>query len=166
MNRSGMMRTFTLTLVAGTLMLTACAPQPTSNEFDPDDPQVLAAIDSIVGISLEGVRTVDTDKVLLMASETGDFTFVTGDLMLSGLETLREDFEDTYSGLESQAQEILEKRVRLLAPDVAVLTAVSEGTYTDKAGWTSEPIGMGHTIIFVRENGTWRARHVHQSIAK
>ncbi|MCL7982681.1 MAG: nuclear transport factor 2 family protein, partial [marine benthic group bacterium] len=61
---------------------------------------------------------------------------------------------------------ILEKRIRLLSPDIAVLTAVSEGTYTDKAGWTSEPVGIGHTIIFVRENGTWRARHVHQSIAR
>lgn len=160
------MRTHTLAPVAGALMLLACAPQPTATEFDPDDPQVVAAIDSIVGVSLEGVRTVDTDKVLSMASETGDFTFVTGDLMLSGLETLRKNFEDTYASLESQSQEILEKRVRLLSPDVALLTAVSEGTYTDKAGWTSEPIGMGHTIIFVRENGTWGARHVHQSIAR
>lgn len=160
------MRTHILAAIAASALFAACSAQPQSTEFDPDDPQVIAAIDSIVGVSLEGARTVDADKVLSMVSEQGDFTFLTGDLMLSGLETLREDFEDTYSGLESQSQTILEKRVRLLSPDVAVLTAVSEGTYTDKAGWTSEPIGMGHTIIFVRENGTWRARHVHQSIAR
>ena len=160
------MRTHALTALAGAALLAACAPQAQQTEFDPDDPQVIAAIDSIVGVSLEGVRTVDVDKVLSMASTTGDFTFITGDLMLSGLETLREDFEETYAGLERQSQEVIEKRVRLLSPDVAVLTAVSEGTYTDRAGWTSEPIGMGHTIIFVRENGSWRARHAHQSIAR
>ncbi|MCL7957038.1 MAG: SgcJ/EcaC family oxidoreductase [marine benthic group bacterium] len=160
------MRTHALAALAGAALLGACAPPAPQTDFDPDDPQVIAAIDSIVGVSLEGARTVDADKVLSMVSETGDFTFVTGDLLLSGLETLREDFEDTYSGLESQSQEILEKRIRLLSPDIAVLTAVSEGTYTDKAGWTSEPVGIGHTIIFVRENGTWRARHVHQSIAR
>jgi hypothetical protein len=43
--------------------------------------------------------------------------------------------------------------------------AVSEGTYTDKAGWTYEPVGIGITVVFVRENGQWRARHAHQSIA-
>ena len=160
------MRIHTLAAIAGAALLTACAPQPQSAEFDPDDPQVIAAIDSILGVSLEGVRTVDADKVLSMVSEKGAFTFITGDLMLSGLETLREDFKDTYSGLESQSQTIIEKRVRLLSADVAVLTAVSEGTYTDKAGWTSELVGIGHTIIFVRENGTWRARHAHQSIAR
>jgi len=160
------MRTPTLTALTGVAILAACAPQPQQTDFDPNDPEVIAAIDSIVGVSLEGVRTVDVDKVLSMASETGDFTFITGDLMLSGLEELREDFEETYGGLERQSQTVLDKQIRLLSPDVAVLTAVSEGTYTDMAGWTSEPIGMGHTIIFVREDGTWRARHAHQSIAK
>jgi uncharacterized protein (TIGR02246 family) len=150
-------------IVCGVL-LASCSETQTA-EFDPNDPRVIAAIDSIVGVSLEGVRTVDVDKVLKMASKTGDFTFITGDLMLSGLEVLREDFEETYAGLERQSQTILEKQIRLLSPDVAVLTAVSEGTYTDMAGWTSEPIGMGHTIVFVREDGTWRARHAHQSIA-
>ena len=46
-----------------------------------------------------------------------------------------------------------------------IVMAVSEGTYTDIAGWTSEPVGLGTTIVFVRENGQWRARHAHQSIA-
>jgi hypothetical protein len=49
---------------------------------------------------------------------------------------------------------------------VAVFTGTSEGTYTDKAGWTSDLVGLGHTIIFVREDGKWRAVHAHQSIAK
>jgi hypothetical protein len=43
--------------------------------------------------------------------------------------------------------------------------ATAEGTYTDNAGWTSEPVGLAVTIVYVRENGAWRAVHAHQSIA-
>jgi hypothetical protein len=43
--------------------------------------------------------------------------------------------------------------------------AVGEGTYTDKAGWTSPPVGLGLTVVFVREHGVWQAQHIHQSIA-
>jgi uncharacterized protein (TIGR02246 family) len=157
------MRMISLTTLSAVTWLAACAPPAT--EFDPDDPDVLAAIDSIVRVSLEGVRTVDADKVLSMAAGTDDFTFITGDLMLEGLDGLREIFEETYSGLERQTQTVLEERIRLLSPDVALLTAVSEGTYTDRAGWTSEPVGMGHTIVFVRADGRWRAVHAHQSVA-
>ena len=56
--------------------------------------------------------------------------------------------------------------MRILSPDVAVVMAVGEGTYTDKAGWTSEPVGIGTTIVFVREDGQWRIRHAHQSIVR
>lgn len=157
------MRTLMPAVIAGAVLLSSCSQ---TADFDPEDPQVIAAIDSIIQVTMEGSRNVDADRVLAMAEGEGEFTFITGDLMITGLETIREDFEDTYAGVASQAQTILEMRTRLLAPDVAVLTAVSEGTYTDKAGWTSEPVGMGHTIIFVRENGEWRARHVHQSIAR
>ena len=129
-------------------------------------PRVAARIDALLDVAMEGSQDADVDRVLAMVSESREFTFITGDLWLSGLETIREDFEDTYSGIEGQTQTILEKQIRLLSPDVAVVTATSEGTYTDKAGWTSEPVGMGHTLIFVRDNGTWRAVHVHQSIAK
>lgn len=100
-----------------------------------------------------------------MAEGEGELTFITGDVILTGLETIREAFSATYAGLEGQETTVLESRVRVLSPDVAIVIAVSEGTYTDQAGWTSEPVGMGHTIVFVRENGQWRARHAHQSIA-
>ena len=74
---------------------------------------------------------------------------MTGDVLLSGFERIREQFRRTYSGIERQDQTVLEKRVRLLSPDVAVAMAIAEGTYTDKAGWTSEPVGIGTTIVFV-----------------
>jgi uncharacterized protein (TIGR02246 family) len=145
--------------LAGAALLASCQ----STQFDPDDPTVVATIDSIVQAAMTGAANANADQVLSMAAP--DVTFITGDLMLSGLETLRARFEETYAGLERQEQTVIEKRVRLLTPDVALVVAIAEGTYTDKAGWTSDPVGIGTTIVFVRANGEWRARHAHQSIA-
>lgn len=142
--------------------LSACQQPPV--DFDPDDADIAATIDSIVREAMLGARDVDADRVLAMA-EGGELSFITGDIMLFGLERIRETFRETYSGVQSQEQTVIEQRVRLVAPDVAIVTAVSEGRYTDLGGWTSDLVGMGHTIVFVRENGQWRARHAHQSIA-
>jgi uncharacterized protein (TIGR02246 family) len=138
----------------------AAAPPP----FNPDDPAIVAEIEARMQPVMAGAAAADADKVLEIAEGTGEFTFMTGDVMLSGLDTIRARFKETYAGLEKQDQTILEKRVRILSPDVALVLVVAEGTYTDKAGWTSEPVGIGTTIVFVREDGTWRARHAHQSI--
>ncbi|NNK49200.1 MAG: SgcJ/EcaC family oxidoreductase [Gemmatimonadetes bacterium] len=156
------MRVLMMVTFAGAALLASCQP---SVEFDPDDPAIVATLEAIVDEAMEGSRNVDADRVLAMAEGEGELTFITGDVMLSGLDYIRESFQDTYAGLERQSNTIVEKRVRILSPNVAILIATSEGTYTDKAGWTSELVGMGHTIVFVREDGDWRVRHAHQSIA-
>ena len=153
-----MLRVVSLVMCAA--VLTACQPQ-----FDPEDPVITAVIDSIANAARQGSAQVDADRVLAMAEGEGEFTFITGDVMLSGFEQIHTSFKNTYAGLASQQQTVLEQRIRILSPDVALVMAVSEGTYTDKAGWTSEPVGIGITVVFVRENGQWRARHAHQSIA-
>jgi len=102
----------------------------------------------------------------VLAAADGDLTFLTGDVILSGLDPIRERFRATYAGLQRQDQTLIEKQIRVLSPTVAIVFAVAEGTYTDKAGWTSEPVGIGTTIVFVKEDGEWRIRHAHQSIAK
>jgi len=142
-------------------LLAACA----SPRFDPNDPKVAAEIDSIVAVAMDGASHVDADKVLSIAGGDTALTFVTGDIILSGLEHIRARFKDTYTGLASQHQTLDQKRVRLIAPDVAIVMATAEGTYTMKSGWTSPPVGIGTTIVFVREHGAWHAVHAHQSIA-
>jgi len=153
-----MLRVVSLVMCAA--VLTACQPR-----FDPQDPVITAVLDSIANAAREGSAQVDADRVLAMAEGEGELTFITGDVMLSGFEQIHTSFKNTYAGLASQQQTVLEQRIRILSPDVALVMAVSEGTYTDKAGWTSEPAGIGITVVFVRENGQWRARHAHQSIA-
>jgi len=157
------MKKIVIAAVGCLAFLSACAPQ-SSQSFDPNDPAVVAIIDSLMAIANEGARNVDPVKVLEPMGGGEDFTLVTGNVILTGLEAVREAFVDTYDGLQGQQHNMIERRIRLIAPDVALFTAVGEGTYTDLAGWTSEPVGLGFTIVFVREDGRWVGRHVHQSI--
>ncbi|HSE27105.1 MAG TPA: SgcJ/EcaC family oxidoreductase [Gemmatimonadales bacterium] len=143
--------------------LAACQPRPAA--VDPEDPTIVAAIDSIMREVMEGAAAADADRVLAAAEGEGEFTFVSGDVALTGLPAIRERFRRTYAMIERQSNVVDERRIRVLSPDVAVLYAVGEGTYTDKAGWSSEPVGLGYTIVFVREQGQWRMRHAHQSVA-
>jgi len=147
--------------VAAAALFVGCQTPAT---FNPDDPAVIAELESRLKTAMEGAAKVDAGQVLAMARD--DMSFVTGDVMLSGLGEIRARFEDTYAGLQSQQQTVLEKRVRVLGPDVALVMATGEGTYTDKAGWTSEPVGLAVTIVFVRDNGVWHAVHAHQSVAQ
>jgi uncharacterized protein (TIGR02246 family) len=142
----------------------ACQPKPA--EVDPNDPAIVAAIDSTVRTAMAGAGAVNAEQALSITTQDSNFTFLTGDLMLTGYDRILPAFSKTYGGLKSQHTEILEKRIRVLAPDVAVFSAVGEGTYTDKANFTSEPVGLGATVIFVKRDGVWRAVHFHQSIAK
>ena len=138
------------------------APAP----VNPDDPDIVAAIEKATAVAIEGAVAADAEKALSVTTKDADFTFITGDTMITGYDNALATFRDTYSMLEKQTNEVISSRVRVLAPDVALVTAVTRGTYTDKAGFTSEPLGLGSTIVFVRRNGEWRAVHYHQSVAK
>jgi uncharacterized protein (TIGR02246 family) len=153
------MRIPVVAAITGAALFAGCQPA----QFDPDDPAAIATIDSIVQSMMAGARDVNAAQVLSGAAP--DITFITGDIMLTGLENLQPRFEETYAGLVRQDQTMTDRRIRLVSPDVALVTAVAEGTYTDRAGWTSDPVGIGTTLVFVRENGQWRVRHAHQSIA-
>jgi uncharacterized protein (TIGR02246 family) len=153
------MRNTLLVAMAGAALVVGCR----SPRFDPNDPTVVATIDSIMQSTMDAAAQVDADRVLSIAAD--DLTFLTGEVLLSGLEPIRARFKETYAGLKSQQMRVIEKHTRLLSPDVAVVTAVSEGTYTDQAGWTAPEVGIGTTIVFVREQGQWKAHHVHQSIS-
>ena len=157
---------FPIRLAAAALALSALACQPKPAAFNPEDPAVVAQIDAALRQAMAGAAAVDAEKALSVTTKDKDFTFVTGDLMLVGYENILPRFKDTYSTLEKQHTELTTSRVRLLSPDVAVLTAVGEGTYTDKAGFTSEPVGLGATLVFVRKDGEWRVVHFHQSVAR
>jgi len=160
------MRSRVLLTGAFALALGACQAKPAP--FNPDDPAVVATIDSMMNAAMQGAAAVDADRVMTIAEGPGDFSFITGDIMLQGDSAIRERFRTTYLGFAGQNQSVVARKVRLLTPDVAVFWAVGEGTYTDKAGWTSPPFGLGITVVFVRDpaSGRWQAQHAHQSLVE
>jgi len=149
-----------------TLSLTAVAGcTPGAAAFDPDDPAVAATVDSLLATAMAGAAEADADRVLSIANRDA-LTLVTGDVLLSGYDTLLAAFRNTYENVSHQNQTVTEKRFRMLSPDVALLMAVGEGTWTDQAGFTYEPVGLGLTLVFTRRGGEWRVTHVHQSIIR
>jgi uncharacterized protein (TIGR02246 family) len=159
------MRVFSIAVAGFLVSLAGCSP-PSSQSFDPDDPAVVAAIESLMAETIKAADAVDPIGVLEPLGESEELTLITGDVMLTGHQTIQEAFADTYDGLLEQNHTVFETTTRLISPDVALYTAIAEGTYTDQAGWVSEPVGLAISVIFVREDGRWVGRHVHQSIAR
>jgi len=148
------------------LLALATGCQQKTAAVNPEDPAIIAQVDSVLQIAMAGAAAANAEQALSVSTKDQDFTFITGDLMLTGYDNILPRFEDTYSMLQKQTSQVIQKRVRVLAPDVVVVSAITEGTYTDKAGYTSDPVGLGSTIVFVRRNGEWRAVLFHQSVAK
>lgn len=147
------------------LMVTAaCRAQPVA--VNPNDPDIVAAVEAILDKATAAASAANAEGVLSATTRDDTFTFITGDLMLKGYDEALAAFRTTYTLIEGQTNQTIEKRVRVLSPEVVLVTAVSEGTYTDKAGYTFPPVGLGSTAVFVRRGGEWRVIHYHQSVAK
>lgn len=153
-------------LAAAAVVLVCAGCRSAPPPVNPDDPEIVAAIEQVMAVAMDGAANADAERALSVTTKDDDFTFLTGDTMIAGYDQALATFRDTYSMVQKQTSEVIGSRVRVLAPDVVLVTAVTEGTYTDKAGFTSEPVGLGSTIVFVRRNGEWRAVHFHQSVAK
>jgi uncharacterized protein (TIGR02246 family) len=152
------------TLLAALVLASACRPQPIA--VNPDDPEIVRAVEAILEQAVAAAAATDAEGVLSATTRDDTFTFITGDRMLKGYDESLAAFRNTYALLQGQTNQIVEKRTRVLAPDVVLVSAVSEGTYTDKAGFTSPPVGLGSTAVFVRRGADWRVIHFHQSVAK
>lgn len=153
-----------LRLLPAILIIVACQPQPVT--VNPNDPAIVTAVETILDKAVAAAAATDAEGVLSVSTRDETFTFITGDTMLTGYDEALAAFRQTYALLQGQTNQIIEKRTRVLSPDVVLVSAVSEGTYTDKAGFTSPPVGLGSTAVFVRRDGDWRVVHYHQSVAK
>jgi uncharacterized protein (TIGR02246 family) len=153
-----------LSVLAALVMAAACRAQPAA--VDPNDQEIVTAVEAILDKAVAAAAATDAEGVLTASTRDDTFTFITGDRMLIGYDQALAAFRTTYALLQKQTNQIIEKRTRVLSRDVVLVSAVSEGTYTDKAGFTSPPVGLGSTAVFVRRNGEWRVIHYHQSVAK
>ncbi len=131
-----------------------------------NDPEIVATVEAILDKAVAAASAADAEAVLSASTKDDTFTFITDDTMLKGYDEALAAFRTTYALLQRQDHQIIERRTRVLSPDVVLVSAVSEGTYTDKAGFTSPPVGLGSTAVFIRRDGDWRVIHFHQSVAE
>jgi uncharacterized protein (TIGR02246 family) len=153
-----------LLVLAALALAAACGPQPAA--VNRNDAEIVAAVEAILDKAVAAATAIDAEGVLSASTRDDTFTFITGDRMLKGYDESLAAFRKTYALLQGQTHKIVEKRTRVLSPDVVLVSVVSEGTYTDKAGFTSPPVGLGSTAVFVRRGEEWRVIHFHQSVAK
>ena len=126
----------------------------------------MATVEAILDKAVAAAGAIDAEGVLSASTRDDTFTFITGDRMLKGYDETLAAFRQTYALLQGQTNQVIERRARVLSPDVVLVSAVSEGTYTDKAGFTFPPVGLGSTAVFVRRGAEWRVIHYHQSVVK
>ncbi len=153
-----------LLVLAALVMAAACRSQAAA--VNPNDPEIVAAVETILGKAVAASAAIDPEGALSATTKDDTFTFITEDTMLLGYDEALAAFRTTYALLQKQTNQIIEKRTRVLSSDVVLVSAVWEGTYTDKAGFTSPPVGFATTAVFVRRDGQWRAIHYHQSVAE
>jgi uncharacterized protein (TIGR02246 family) len=164
-----MMRIELSVLLAAALALASCGGTPTPAAappaFNPDDPAVTAALDSVVALARAGADAVNAEQTLAPLNAEDNLTFMSGDILIAGKAEILKAFQQTYATIKAQRHAPVARQVRLLAPDVALYSAVAKGTFQDLSGAISDPVGLGTTAIFVRRDGVWRLAHFHQSVA-
>ena len=161
------MRIDFLRLTLAAFALSSCAspaPVATTATFDPEDPAVTAVLDSMVSLAREGANAADADQALAALNADEQFTFMSGDLILTGKKLIRDAFQDTYADVRRQAYAPIGRTVRLISPDIAIYSGIGRGTFQDKDGNISDPVHIGASGVFIRRDGQWRLVHFHQSI--
>ena len=157
-------------ILAALVTAAACsqpaAVNPNDPEVNPNDPEIVATVEAILDKAVAAAGALDAEGVLAASTRDDSFTFITDDRMFKGYDETLAAFRQTYELLLGQTNKVIEKRTRVLSPDVVLVSAVSEGTYTDDAGFTFPPVGLGSTAVFVRRGAEWRVIHYHQSVAE
>ena len=163
------MRTEISRLSLALLAMSACAspaPVATTATFDPQDPAVTAALDSIVALSRDGANNADADAAMAPLNVDDQLTYMGADLILTGKERIRGAFRDTYAQVRRQAYAPIGRQVRLIAPDIVIYSGIGKGSYQDKDGKVSDPVYIGMSGVFVRRDGVWRLVHIQQSFVQ
>jgi len=105
------MTCLSVTLKSTSLVILTAACQPQAPSFNPDDPAILAAIDSAMTVAMAGSAAGNAEQALSITTRDSTFSFITGDVMLTGcfglllavaeiLQDLKPEILDTLTGLD------------------------------------------------------------------
>jgi ketosteroid isomerase-like protein len=128
-----------LAVLAALVLAAACRPQPVA--VNPNDPEIVAAVGAILDKAVAAAAAIDAEGVLSASTRDDTFTFITADRMLKGYDEALAAFRKTYALLQGQTHQIIERRIRVLSPDVVLVSAVSEAPTPTRPGSRSRPWG-------------------------
>ena len=110
------------------------------------------------------MQTVNADKVATMATSSLDFAYVGEDgSIIRTPQAWNQSTRDGWSDLQSMRIHVLDSKVAVPSPYVAVETVSLGGTIVPKSGrpYTIDKAAL--TIVWVREPGGWKMFSFHQS---
>jgi len=121
--------------------------------------------DAVLAVSAQMTKAgeaVDPDRLFTFMLENDKGSVVqNGVVMVTRREAL-ERVRSNLRGISKIQYRWKNQYVKVLSPEVAVLTAEGESTATTTAGDTfTTPFAQ--TVVFVLEAGSWKAVHAHQS---
>jgi uncharacterized protein (TIGR02246 family) len=135
---------------------------------EPHNDHANALIADTIRILFNGVikaaEDVNSEALLKYFSSSADLRVINQDgQVIAGLDSLRVIVHSYYGPLAYQKIRPSEPFIKVLSPDIAVVTYASEFTaYTKDSSTLGGPVGW--TFLCVKESGQWKILNMHQSI--
>jgi len=107
-------------------------------------------------------EAVDADRLFSFMLDTDKGSVIQNGVVMVTRQEALERVRSNLRGISRIQYRWKKQYVKVLSPEVAVLTAEGESTATTTAGDTfTTPFAQ--TVVFVLEAGSWKAIHAHQS---
>jgi uncharacterized protein (TIGR02246 family) len=107
-------------------------------------------------------EAVDADRLFSFMLDTDNGSVIQNGVVMVTRQEALERVRSNLRGISRIQYRWKKQYVKVLSPEVAVLTAEGESTATTTAGDTfTTPFAQ--TVVFVLEAGSWKAIHAHQS---
>ena len=107
-------------------------------------------------------EAVDADRLFSFMLDTDKGSVIQNGVVMVTRQEALERVRSNLRGISRIQYRWKKQYVKVLSPEVAVLTAEGESTGTTTAGDTfTTPFAQ--TVVFVLEAGSWKAIHAHQS---
>ena len=121
--------------------------------------------DAVLAVSArmtEAGEALDADRLFSFMLETDKGSVIQNGVVMVTRQVALERVRSNLRGISRIQYRWKSQYVKVLSPEVAVLTAEGESTATTTAGNTfTAPFAQ--TVVFVLEAGSWKAVHAHQS---
>lgn len=121
--------------------------------------------DAVLAVSAQMTlagEAADADRLFSFMLDTDKGSVIQNGALMATRQEALDRVRSNLSGISRIQYRWKRQYVKVLSPEVAVLTAEGESTATAASGETfGAPFAQ--TVVFVREAGGWKAVHAHQS---